>query len=270
MTDTQISSTTTFLQIMGVWMIAFQLIPTLLNTETEDHRHQRSAGRNLFDRVSFYLIGLAATLGISGAWYLSGGQTRYSAESILFLLIASVLYVFLALIQSLPKTKLLLATAVMTWLLMIANTWMYCLTTSAQLLQLSSWWSTFAIYSPMVTVIVLSLFVAVFVASTWVESFMSRWSGLVDAEQGLPSAGKWIGRFERFLIVCCLLANQPTGIAILITAKGILRFGEIKDDEDQKHQRQMVEYILIGSMCSYSIALSIGWIACFMIPLLQY
>jgi len=108
-------------------------------------------------------------------------------------------------------------------------------------------------------------FIVLIPVGDWIERLMSRWTEHLPPEQGLPAAGTWIGRLERFLIVTCLLAGQPAGIAILVTAKGALRFGEIRQDADPGNQRKLVEYILIGSMLSYSFALPIGWLMTMMI-----
>lgn len=108
--------------------------------------------------------------------------------------------------------------------------------------------------------LLIAYFVAVFPAGSVIGRFMHRWTEELPSDQGLTKAGQWIGRLERFLIVSFLVAGQPTAIAILVTAKGVLRFGEIRNDADPNHQRRLVEYILIGSMMSYAVALSVGWI----------
>lgn len=109
--------------------------------------------------------------------------------------------------------------------------------------------------------LLLAYFVVWFPAGRLIGGFMDRWAGQLPPDQGLAGAGQWIGRLERFLIVSCLLAGQPAAIAVLVTAKGVLRFGEIKNDGDPDNQRRLVEYILVGSMMSYAVALSVGWIA---------
>ena len=78
--------------------------------------------------------------------------------------------------------------------------------------------------------------------------------GLIS-DRGLPKGfadgGKTIGRWERLLIFLFVLADAPTGIGFLVTAKSILRFGEIKDRDHQKE----AEYILIGTLMSFGFAL---------------
>ena len=113
---------------------------------------------------------------------------------------------------------------------------------------------------PRVWTLLIAYFVVLFPAGNMIGRFMDRWAGQLPPDQGLPGAGQWIGRLERFLILSRLLAAQPTGIAVLVTAKGVLRFGEIRNDADPNNQRRLVEYILVGTMMSYAVALSVGWI----------
>lgn len=69
--------------------------------------------------------------------------------------------------------------------------------------------------------------------------------------EGLKNGGKYIGWLERSLTLLLVLIGQPTGIGFLITAKSILRFGEIKES---KH-RKLAEYIIIGTFLSFGWAL---------------
>ena len=72
-----------------------------------------------------------------------------------------------------------------------------------------------------------------------------------DDIAGLRKGGQYIGWLERSLAMLLLLINQPAGIGFLITAKSILRFGEIKDAS----QRKVAEYIIIGTFLSFGWAL---------------
>ncbi len=65
---------------------------------------------------------------------------------------------------------------------------------------------------------------------------------------GLKGAGSLIGQLERALIFLFIMIDQPAAIGFLITAKSILRFGEIKDS----HHRRLTEYIIIGTMMSFA------------------
>ncbi len=67
------------------------------------------------------------------------------------------------------------------------------------------------------------------------------------AALGAPLAGLRIGQLERGLVFLLMLIGQPAGIAFLIAAKSILRFGAVKDD------RAASEYVIIGTLAS------VGW-----------
>jgi len=59
------------------------------------------------------------------------------------------------------------------------------------------------------------------------------------------------------LILTFVLVNQYSGIGFLIAAKSILRFGDIKNPENRKE----AEYILIGTMISFIVAILVGILA---------
>ena len=67
--------------------------------------------------------------------------------------------------------------------------------------------------------------------------------------RGLDKGGLYIGWLERGLVMLLVLINQPAGVGFLITAKSILRFGDVKDSKSRK----ATEYIIIGTFMSF------GW-----------
>lgn len=77
---------------------------------------------------------------------------------------------------------------------------------------------------------------------------------VVEAKPGLPAAGKYIGWLERSLIVTFLVTGNPQGIGLLIAAKALARYPEIKDDK----KGHFAEYFLIGTLTSVSLALFAG------------
>jgi len=74
------------------------------------------------------------------------------------------------------------------------------------------------------------------------------------SETSLSEAGKWIGIFERILVLTFVLANHYEGIGFLIAAKSILRYNDIKSDT----MRKEAEYILIGTLMSFASSIIIG------------
>ncbi|MCF6224048.1 MAG: DUF3307 domain-containing protein [Flavobacteriaceae bacterium] len=73
-------------------------------------------------------------------------------------------------------------------------------------------------------------------------------------EKGLTNAGKWIGILERILILTFILVNQFSAVGFLLAAKSIFRFGDLT----QNKSRKLTEYVLIGTLLSFAIAIIIG------------
>ena len=69
-------------------------------------------------------------------------------------------------------------------------------------------------------------------------------------EDELPNAGKLIGITERILTLTLIILGQYAAIGFIMAAKSILRFKET--------QTQKAEYVLIGTMLSFGIAIMIG------------
>lgn len=103
-------------------------------------------------------------------------------------------------------------------------------------------------------------YIAVIWPSGYFVSFATqRWRKDIRSEnetdfQGLEDAGKWIGRIERILILTFILFNQISAIGFLIASKSVFRFGEIRD----RKYRKEAEYILIGTLISFTVAIGIG------------
>jgi len=73
---------------------------------------------------------------------------------------------------------------------------------------------------------------------------------ITEEREDLKNAGKLIGNTERLLILIFVLLNQFEVVGFLLAAKSILRF---KDTETSK-----TEYVLTGTLLSFSIAIIIG------------
>jgi hypothetical protein len=72
--------------------------------------------------------------------------------------------------------------------------------------------------------------------------------------EGLAEGGLYIGYLERVLVLMLIAAGQPAGVGFLITAKSILRFGDVKEST----QRKMTEYIIIGTFMSFAWGLLVA------------
>ena len=93
-------------------------------------------------------------------------------------------------------------------------------------------------------------------ASIAIKVFVSQWlPETTDIDSAsLTNAGKYIGIFERLFILAFLLTGHWEGIGFLIAAKSVFRFGDLKESKDRK----LTEYILIGTLLSFGIAIAIG------------
>jgi len=59
---------------------------------------------------------------------------------------------------------------------------------------------------------------------------------------------------ERLLVFVLIILEQWSAIGFLITAKSVLRFSDISKAKDRK----LTEYILIGTLLSFGLAILVG------------
>lgn len=96
------------------------------------------------------------------------------------------------------------------------------------------------------------LILVVFHGADFVALLVGRCAAPVkDKFRGIPGAGQTIGMIERFLIFILIMNEQFSGVGFLMTAKSILRIGDIRDDD----QRIMAEYVIIGTFVSFGWAI---------------
>jgi hypothetical protein len=82
------------------------------------------------------------------------------------------------------------------------------------------------------------------------------WSDAIpnEKEQSLKNAGKYIGILERLLVFLFICTNHFEAVGFLLAAKSVFRFGDLKESKERK----LTEYILIGTLLSFGIALLVG------------
>lgn len=98
-------------------------------------------------------------------------------------------------------------------------------------------------------------------ASIIISIALKRHTDAIFTEQassnhGLEAAGRWIGYLERCLAITFIFMGQFSGIGFLVAAKTIFRFGDLTKSKDMK----LTEYMLLGTLLSYGMALTIGWL----------
>jgi Protein of unknown function (DUF3307) len=103
-------------------------------------------------------------------------------------------------------------------------------------------------------IIAVSYIAVIWPAGILVGKLTGQWRKKSDPHSssktpGLDRGGLLIGRLERFLILTFVLLNHYEAIGFLIAAKSVFRFSEL---------HEQAEYIIIGSMASFSIAVALG------------
>jgi len=66
--------------------------------------------------------------------------------------------------------------------------------------------------------------------------------------------GKYIGILERSFVFGFILLDQWSAIGFLLTAKSVFRFGDLSKDKNW----QLTEYVLLGTLLSFGIAIIIA------------
>lgn len=72
--------------------------------------------------------------------------------------------------------------------------------------------------------------------------------------KSLPNAGKYIGVIERLFVLIFIILDHWEAIGLLITAKSVFRFNDLKES----NSRKLTEYILIGTLISFGLAIITG------------
>jgi uncharacterized membrane protein YidH (DUF202 family) len=90
------------------------------------------------------------------------------------------------------------------------------------------------------------------------KTIISKWNieNKKDKEDSLEHAGSYIGILERLFVFLFVVLDFWVGIGFLLAAKSIFRFGDLSRAKDRK----LTEYVLIGTLVSFGMAMLIGLI----------
>ncbi len=93
-------------------------------------------------------------------------------------------------------------------------------------------------------------------SSVVTKVIIAKWSPHTEdtADGSLQDAGKYIGILERLFVFGFIITQHWEAIGFFITAKSVFRFGDLKESKDRK----LTEYILIGTLVSFGIAIFCG------------
>jgi len=111
------------------------------------------------------------------------------------------------------------------------------------------------IYSKNLIALLLAIITLTSVTSVIMQLIMNKWKlDEDDAKNSLDNAGKYIGILERLFVFGFIVLSQWSAIGLLITAKSVFRFGDLSKAKNRK----LTEYVLIGTLLSFGIAIVIG------------
>ena len=102
------------------------------------------------------------------------------------------------------------------------------------------------------------------VSSIIMKVIISKWQLEENNQESLKDAGAYIGMLERLFVFLFIVMNYWAGIGFLITAKSVFRFGDLSKAKDRK----LTEYILIGTLISFGLAICCGLIFNYILPLI--
>jgi len=100
-----------------------------------------------------------------------------------------------------------------------------------------------------------------------IQKAIMPWSDLIGEadDDSLLNAGKYIGILERSFVFVFILANRWEAVGFLLAAKSVFRFGDLKESKDRK----LTEYILLGTLLSFGIAIILTMFAIYQASLIQ-
>ncbi|MBD3581545.1 DUF3307 domain-containing protein [Flavobacterium selenitireducens] len=92
-------------------------------------------------------------------------------------------------------------------------------------------------------------------ASITIKNLISTWTpDTTPDDQSLQNAGNYIGMLERLFVFAFLITGHFDAVGLLLGAKSIFRFGDLTGAKDRK----LTEYVLIGTLLSFGIAMLTG------------
>ena len=115
---------------------------------------------------------------------------------------------------------------------------------------------TFLVFVTFVSGIIMRMFLAPYIDEIAKED---------EAQDGgsLRNAGRYIGMLERLFVFGFIILNQWAAIGLLITAKSVFRFGDLNKGKNRK----LTEYVLIGTLLSFGLAMLCGVVYLYLLPL---
>lgn len=140
-------------------------------------------------------------------------------------------------------------------LIVISLVWLYLIDGFGNLLPLSK----HLFSSPGFLAVTTAFLLVIFPVGFMIGKATARWQTEIEIsskKNSLEAAGRYIGIFERVMVLTFILTSNFSAIGFLIAAKSILRF----NDKSETGARKQTEYVLIGTLMSFAITIIIGFL----------
>ncbi len=143
-------------------------------------------------------------------------------------------------------------------ILSIVILWLFTRKANMDEFMANYWLNFLGIQYTKILFILMAMAVSTRAISVVLQYQMARFAeGLKEkVKQGLPKGGETIGMLERILVFIFVLAGKPEGVGFVVAAKSVFRIGELTGQQDKEH----AEYIMIGTLRSFTYALIIAFI----------
>ena len=104
--------------------------------------------------------------------------------------------------------------------------------------------------------LIISILLVSNVSTIVIKNFITKWNpeSKKENDDSLAKAGHYIGILERLFVFVFIITNHWEAIGFLLAAKSVFRFGDLTSSKDRK----LTEYILIGTLLSFGLAILIG------------
>ena len=94
-----------------------------------------------------------------------------------------------------------------------------------------------------------------FPSGVFMQKILQGFSNQIELDhKSLAKAGQYIGILERLFVLGFIVMGRWEAIGLLIAAKSVFRFNDLKE----RNNRKLTEYILIGTLLSFGLAMLTG------------
>lgn len=107
-----------------------------------------------------------------------------------------------------------------------------------------------------ILLLLVSILLTTYVSAIIIKIIITQWNpeSKKENDDSLAKAGRYIGILERLFVFIFVVTNHWEAIGFLLAAKSVFRFGDLTSSKDRK----LTEYILIGTLLSFGLAILIG------------